>query len=289
MLLVVVGCSSDGSTPDLRAVDGTTTSAPDAPAADGSGPDPGTAPDGEQPPATSPEVPGSGPSAPTDTTSEDVVASEPVPAPGGVGAYAGFYLREEQSSQLLIDIRSQSGAEPSAGTVNHLRDVLTRVSGKEVRVGGGGITGEGRQWSAEDIRALADSVGPAQSRDPAVVRLLFLRGGFAGDDTVLGVAVRSDVAAVFADRINEAAGPLGNRSRIEDAITIHEIGHILGLVDLALDRGRDDPDHPGHSRNRDSVMYFAVESTLVGRLLNGGPPTEFDAEDLADLAAIRQG
>jgi hypothetical protein len=36
-------------------------------------------------------------------------------------------------------------------------------------------------------------------------------------------------------------------------------------------------------------MYWAVESSLVGDLLTGGPPQDFDAADLADLATIRGG
>ncbi|MEA3055907.1 MAG: hypothetical protein QOD30_1339, partial [Actinomycetota bacterium] len=38
-----------------------------------------------------------------------------------------------------------------------------------------------------------------------------------------------------------------------------------------------------------SVMYWAVESTVVTDLLTGGPPRDFDAADLADLAEIRGG
>ena len=121
------------------------------------------------------------------------------------------------------------------------------------------------------------------------MHLYFLRGGFAESDTVLGVSVRSDVAAVFSDRVDEAAGLVGNRGRIEDAVTMHEAGHLLGLVDLFLRTGRADTDHPGHSRSTRSVMYYAVESTLVGSILDGGPPTSFDRDDLADLATIRTG
>jgi hypothetical protein len=36
-------------------------------------------------------------------------------------------------------------------------------------------------------------------------------------------------------------------------------------------------------------MYWAVESSLVTQLLSGGPPRNFDADDLADLRAIRGG
>jgi hypothetical protein len=58
---------------------------------------------------------------------------------------------------------------------------------------------------------------------------------------------------------------------------------------LAVDTDREDPEHPGHSRSRESVMYWAVESNLIAELLGAGPPTDFDDADRADLAALRSG
>jgi hypothetical protein len=101
--------------------------------------------------------------------------------------------------------------------------------------------------------------------------------------------VRGDVLALFADNIADAATPLVSRASIEDAVLLHELGHVLGLVDLARDTGRADKEHPGHSSNSASVMYWAVESSLVGQVLNGPPPRDFDAQDRADLAALRNG
>jgi hypothetical protein len=81
--------------------------------------------------------------------------------------------------------------------------------------------------------------------------------------------------------------PLVGSSGIESAVVTHEVGHLLGLVDLFLHTGRQDPDHPGHSTDQNSVMYWAVESNLVADLLTGGPPKDFDNADLADLQTIR--
>ena len=236
-------------------------------------PDPGTPPPPPPPPPTAPPTTG----------------STAAPAPAGVGAFAPFYLRPAASARIVVEVRSQRGAEPREGTVSHLRNVLRASSGKDVALAGGAVGGSAREWTADQIRAEADRSGLAQSRDGAVMRILYLRGSFAESETVLGLAVRSDVAAIFSDKVDEAAGLVGDPARIEDAVTVHEAGHLLGLVDLFLDTGRADPDHPGHSPNRGSVMYYAVESTLVGSILDGGPPTEFDAADRADLATIRRG
>jgi hypothetical protein len=97
------------------------------------------------------------------------------------------------------------------------------------------------------------------------------------------------VAAVFVDRASAAAGVLGDPQAILASVATHELGHLLGLVDLVLDTGRADPDHPGHSGNPGSVMYWAVESDLIASLLGARPPRDFDGDDLADLRAIAGG
>jgi hypothetical protein len=104
---------------------------------------------------------------------------------------------------------------------------------------------------------------------------------------VLGVALRGDTAAIFPDQVDSASTPLVGSGGIEVAVVTHEVGHLLGLVDLFLSTGRQDPDHPGHSTNSKSVMFWAVESSLVADLLQGGPPKDFDSADLADLQTIR--
>ena len=76
---------------------------------------------------------------------------------------------------------------------------------------------------------------------------------------------------------------------LEDAVSTHELGHVLGLVDLARDTGRDDPEHPGHSSSRGSVMFWAVESDLVSQVFGGPPSRQYDAADKSDLAALRGG
>ncbi len=290
MLLVSACASPIGSSPAATPTTASTSSAPASGAAAGA-PPPGSGAGGPGPGAPSGATgPGSTEAtAPTGSSTAPAPTTSPAPAPGAVGAFAPYYLRPAASGRIVVDVRSQAGAEPQQATLAHLESVLGQVSGKRIDVLGAGVGGAGRQWTADDLRALADAEGASAGPGDAVLHLLFLAGGYAGDDHVLGISVRSDVAAVFSDRVDQAAGLLADRGRIEDAVTMHEVGHLLGLVDLFLATGRADPDHPGHSRNRGSVMYYAVESTLVASVLGGGPPVDFDADDLADLATIRSG
>ncbi len=208
-----------------------------------------------------------------------------------VGQLGPFILRPDQGSRIVVELSAQDGAAPGSGTLSHLTAVLRDVSGKQVAVDGRrSVAGGATSWTAGELRQLADDLArTGQGDGTAVIRLLFLHGDLDGDDSVLGVAVRGDVAAVFVDRVRASAGVLASPALLEDAVTVHEVGHILGLVDLVLSTGRADPEHPGHSRSTGSVMYWAVESSLVTQLLGGGPPRDFDGADLTDLRTIRGG
>ena len=213
----------------------------------------------------------------------------PPPTPSGVGAFAGFYLRAAESTSIVLSIGVQSDAAPAAATVDHLVSVVQQASGKSVRKQVGAIAAGPRSWTAADLVRTAELRGPPQSRTAAVMSVLFVRGDYEGDTGVLGIAVRSDVAAVFVDQVASSGGLLGGSAVVERSVSTHEVGHLLGLVDLFLATGRQDAEHPGHSTNPGSVMYWAVESDVIGAILGANPPTEFDAADLADLATIRNG
>ncbi|MBW3537262.1 MAG: hypothetical protein KY395_05760 [Actinobacteria bacterium] len=194
-------------------------------------------------------------------------------------------LRED----LTVEMLAQSGAEPSSGAYSHLVSTLSSVAGRDVgRSGPITIDGGARNWTAGELQSTADSlaVRPAGS---ATIRALFVHGTFQGSDRVLGVAVRGDVMAIFIDQVRKTGGLVGNSSGVERAVILHEAGHLLGLVDLYLNTGRADPDHPGHSSNRESVMYWAVESTAISQVFGANPPDSFDDADRADLARIKSG
>lgn len=230
-------------------------------------------------------------------------AGRPAPAPGsddaviagaakaGPGGFARVLLQPQPAPRLVLEVQQQLGADYYGPGIDRLVTTLGSVSGKPVsRPGVVRIESADQSHTAAEIRGLADEFGRAsQGGGQAVLRILYLRGRYAESGSVLGVAVRGDVVAIFPDVIDSAATPVVPPSAIEDAVVMHEAGHSLGLVDLVIDTGRADPDHPGHSPNRDSVMYWAVESDVVAHLLGGPPPREFDAADKRDLATIRNG
>jgi len=190
----------------------------------------------------------------------------------------------------VVDVMRQPGAEPQRGSVDRIVSVLESASGKPVKLTDRVVPVTGEVHSADEIRADSDRHAvAAHGNGNAVIRVLFLVGRYSDGASALGVAVRGDTFAVFPDQIRRAASPLASPSLVEAAVVTHEVGHLLGLVDLYIDRNREDRDHPGHSSNSGSVMFWAIESDVVTTVLGGPPPVDFDSADRADLAAIRSG
>lgn len=210
-------------------------------------------------------------------------------AKSGPGLFAGMLLAPSPADALVVDLLVEQGAQVDEAAIAAVRQTLASASGKPVNVRAPvAVDLAGDLHSAEEIRTLADAAGRAQGNGSGVVHVLYLNGAFT-DDSALGVSVRGDTFAVFPDQLDAVASPLVSRARLERAVLTHELGHLLGLVDLYLQTGRDDAEHPGHSRNSRSVMYWAVESDLVGQVLGGPPPVDFDADDQADLRKIHDG
>lgn len=284
-VLLLAGCKGEVEVPSEQ-VAGPTTAAPDGttpPTAPGATPRPGpTTPGQPRPTAGGDEpAPGGGGGGGLDGSFGD----------GAPGSFARTLIGPGPAERILLAILVGDDAQaPLAGTLDALADELGQATGKPVERTApidAGPTPDA--ISAVEIRRLAEAKGRDHDGSTAVINALFVRGRFADGDGVLGVAVQGDAFAVFTDQVSATTSPFVSRPVLEEAVSVHELGHLLGLVDLARDTDRADPEHPGHSPNRRSVMYWAVESSLVGQVLGGPPPRDFDDADRADFAALRAG
>lgn len=208
---------------------------------------------------------------------------------GPVGANAAAYLRGDRP-RVVLEVDVQDGAQLPSGVLDHLRSVFGRESAATVELVTGPATGTRRDaWTADQLRvAAAETRTVAHDDGTAVLQLLVLRDGYT-DDGVLGLAFGSSAAVVFPDQWSDLATGLLSGDRIARAVSTHEVGHLLGLVGLYEPPTSDheDPDHPGHTTDREDVMHYAVERDIISQL--DGIPTDFGPRTRADLAAIREG
>ena len=98
--------------------------------------------------------------------------------------------------------------------------------------------------------------------------------------------------AVFKDSIEDSENFLGRPSAEEmkeQSLFMRQALAWFGNLVYTSPIDHEDPDHPGHSSNDDSVMYWAIESSSIGNIFSGSIPDEFDADDKADLAGMASG
>ncbi len=124
--------------------------------------------------------------------------------------------------------------------------------------------------------------------------MLYVRGSHAQDGeqtNAIGLAYSASTIALFPERWSGLGSLLGSDRAVERAVLVHELGHLLGLVNLTYQSPIDheDPEPRGHSSNQASVMFHAIESTLIGQVFSGPPPDRFDEADAADLEGLRTG
>lgn len=301
--IAVTACSGGGTELEDVPVTGPTTltEAPTSPAPGGTDgapttPASPTATDGTDPATTAPP-PDDPPTTPQPTRTDQTVELTPVDDSAGVGVNGRAILRGDRPA-LVVEVDAQQGVEPSQEALDHLISVLEEVAHKPkgIRVEGVDTFSSTRTtWDAEDLRrASAEHRSTATSDSEVSIHVLYVAGSHAEDDSqtnAIGLAYSASTVAVFPDRWQGLTSVLGSGQAIERAVLVHEIGHLLGLVNLGYtsDIDHEDADHPGHSDNEGSVMFHAVETTLIGQVFSGPPPSTFDDADRSDLEGLRTG
>jgi hypothetical protein len=222
-------------------------------------------------------------------------------------ATAAKIIQDSPCTEWVIEIDFVTGHGPNAQALVMLKDRMSELVNKEaIRI----VTDEtnlpGRDtWTDAAVRDLEESTRDQSSTSNTVVtHLLYLDGEFENPG-VAGFAVGSQFAVIFNEKLRSASQDdqaldlIGTTHlEMEQAVLIHEFGHVLGLVNgqtpqqsqheaSTCDTGNGPKADQRHSINRNSVMYCAVESTdaLTGIFGDSAPPNDFDREDRADICA----
>jgi hypothetical protein len=213
------------------------------------------------------------------------------------GDLTGLMLGPGPVKKIVYELMQQDGAAPIQHTVDHVVANLRQFSGKPVDIEHTSLPAGPSHWSVDQIYTYADTYSRFKSKgDTVALHILFLNGDRPGGPSgyvILGQAVRADVLGMWPGSYRGRGNGVPD-SQLEDALSMHETGHLLGLVDEWLNDGRgdyvNDPAPGGHhSPNKKSVMYYEVDTQLLTAFLNGGPPVDYDALDAKDLTAIHNG
>ncbi len=208
------------------------------------------------------------------------------------------YLRGQPYSRLLVEVDHVRGRQPSAFALDVLRERLLRYTDKRevIFVTSEELT-EGR--GNYSIQGLIDLYrqhhNHATGGDTAVVYVVYVNGVPLENREADGVAYTSRSMAVFRDQYAAPFADAGSRTSEEATVLVHEMGHLLGLVNLVYQSDQktlhnspipyEDKDHPGHTMNTSDVMYYASEAPGPGSV----PPLNFGWETAHDLEGLKSG
>lgn len=216
---------------------------------------------------------------------------------GVPGGLALACLRDDAYRELIIEIDHAPGYNPESSTVSLLKERLGQVCDKPdgIRIELNEVDfSETNTWTAEKVRDIGHETMDNDPQTSVLRWHVIMPEGKYSDESVLGVAVDASTIALFSDSIDDATSifnPRISSEDIENSVMVHEFGHLLGLVNLVYTSPADheDSQHPGHSNNEDSVMYWAIETFTVDAWFSGDLPTEFDQDDLNDMQGMKSG
>jgi hypothetical protein len=167
-----------------------------------------------------------------------------------------------------------------------------------------------RAWTFAELNGLADAHRTLRRpAEEAVLHVLYVDGRYEDDDdesAVLGFAWKGDSIVMLKDNIDRACreGPAVTLlapalaetvcRRTEATVLLHEVGHLMGLVNNGAEMVADhqDDEHGAHDVNEDCIMYWLNErSTVVDAIAeqvggDGADRATFDEACLADLKAV---
>jgi predicted Zn-dependent protease len=209
-----------------------------------------------------------------------------------VGASANELLSDSKFKSLKVEIQFMAGFEPNGSSLTHLQNLLATLLNKPAGINI--VTKEipssaSTQLSTNQVLEIENNNRTAfTTGDQFAIYILFTNGVFT-DNNVLGAAYRNSSMVVFGKNIKDNSGGLGQPSRVklESTVLEHEIGHVLGLVDIgsAMQTNHKDATHGNHCNNSGCLMYYSAETKdVLGFLITGNTPS-FDSNCLADLRA----
>ena len=202
-------------------------------------------------------------------------------------------LQHSQYSKLHIEINYVTDNAPDSDAINLLKQRIMDVSDKtSITVSQNAFGSTDNSYSLEEIIDIEKKERESfKSGDTFVVHILYLNGEYQDNDKTLGLAYTGSSFVLFKEKIEDTSFLLISSADIEKSVIVHEFGHLLGLINNGYQspHNHEDPQHPNHSNNEESVMYWAIESQDIGNQIDGEPPNEFDADDLDDLRLMKEG
>lgn len=209
-----------------------------------------------------------------------------------MGASASELLDDKIYKSLIVEIQFVAGFKPEPATVDYLRNFLETYLNKPR-----GINIILKEIAAIEQNALSkDEVLNIEKEkrewfvqdDKIAIYILFTSGVHPGNK-ILGMAYRNTSAVIYGRAIRKYSSMSGRltHQELETAVLLHEIGHLLGLVNKGSKPRSEhlDSSFHDHCNNRKCLMYHSVETKNLSSILLRGNIPVLDSGCREDLIA----
>ncbi|WP_209329664.1 hypothetical protein [Lunatimonas salinarum] len=229
-----------------------------------------------------------------DRVVEDPFVGEPA-ARTGVGQLANQLLSADRFTRLEVEVVYMRGFRPTnqmmTEMVSFLEDYTHKPDGvifREREIPAGGQ----QSYTVQELLDLEKEHRQRYNeRNIMTVFLLVVDGYFSRDEEetfALGAAYQSSSMVLFGRRIAENSGILRRpgREMLETTVVLHELGHLMGLVNNGTDMVEDheDEENEAHCDNSSCLMYWAVETNRVFGMMETSIP-QLDQKCRDDIRA----
>ncbi len=212
------------------------------------------------------------------------------------GASANDLLSDSHHSALAIEIFYVHNLRPNAQTILNLKQFLLNHLNKPngISIIETEIASPGK--SPYDINEIVqiETANRTLYNSPSTLALyfLFVDGQDSADTAtgfILGSAYRNTSCVVYENSIQTLSDQITepNRIDLETTVLLHEMGHLLGLVNLGshMQTPHEDTAHKKHCNNSDCLMYWKTENNNVMQMMLSGNVPQLDTNCMNDLLA----
>lgn len=209
----------------------------------------------------------------------------------GVGQSAKDLVSDNTFSKLIIEIGYMQGHELSNSAeqdvVNFVNQFMNKSEGVEVVQTEIPSLGQ-ENYTTQDLRSIESENRQVFPSDNTLSIWVSIVDGKNQNESVVGVAYQNLSISLMGATISENSGGLNQptKASIEATIFMHELGHLMGLVNIGAPMVNNHQQNGNHCDNSECLMFATVETTDFFSLLIATPIPELDENCQLDLQQL---